>query len=387
MLQNVLRTARALHDLLILESCVSSGVSAGATACALLLLALEAHAHPPRSVPHVLVLAAQLGAALDARGATIMARYRILVDTFADSASHVPWLASSSTAGSKRVSRRSAVAWAVLDVLEFTNEVGRAEIAERGGPITVDVEGEGEGEGEGVGVEEGDQGEEAALDAMIAKVELEMTDNTVPIPRMPKGTHATPAVPVRRRYKKPRTTTGQAACFLLDPLAHAVPTRTALAHTTYLLSSDAVTGSAVPPTRLQLLTVERGNAEAIHDDELFGDGELDAIMIGTDEQASEEHGRRAQALQMMWGEEDAQATMVDLGVETGREGDRKMGKERMDMNKLAALLYSDDPFAALAIEGLSRSKRGDGARDDGTVSVGSSGEGLEDECVETASGR
>lgn len=379
MLQNVLRTARALHDLLILESYVSSGVSAGATACALLLLALEAHAHPPRSVPHVLVLAAQLGAALDARGATIMARYRVLVDTFADSASRVPWLASSSAAGSKRVSRRSAVARAVLDVLEFFNEVERAEIAERGGPITVDVE----FEGEGVGVEGRDQGEEAALDAMIAKVELEMTNNAVPIPRMPKGTHATLAVPVRR-CKKPRTTTGQAACFLLDPLAHAVPTRTALAHTTYLLSSDAVTGSAVPPTRLQLLTVERGNAEAIHDDELFGDGELDAIMIGTDEQASEERGRRAQALQMMWGEEDAQATMVDLGAETGREGDRKMGKERMDMNKLAALLYSDDPFVALAIEGLSPSKGGDEARDDGTVSVGSSnGEGLEDEWVET----
>jgi transcription factor IIIB subunit 2 len=258
----------------------------------------------------------------------------MLVDIIEADAARVPWLAGASTTGSKRVSRRSWVAKAVLDVLQFHNELEQAEIAERGGPIDVDIEGEDDEDG----IERENQGEdEAALDAQIAKVELKMTDTM-------------------RRCKKPRTATTQAACFLLDPLAQCAPARAALAHTTYLLSSDAATESAVLPTRLQLLAVERGNVEEIHDDELFSDGELEGIVIGTDEKASEERGRRAQALQMMWGEEEDEATMVGPGVETVREG--KIRKERVDMNKLAALLDSDDPFVALGIEESSPSDEG-----------------------------
>jgi transcription factor IIIB subunit 2 len=278
----------------------------------------------------------------------------MLVNLIEADAARVPWLAGTSSTGSKRVSKRSWVAKAVLDVLQFHNELEQAEIAERGGPIGVDIEGE---EDEG-GIARGNQGEdEAALDAQIAKVELKMLDRVESMSRAPTGTRSTTgttAGPVRR-YKKPRTTTTQAACFLLDPLAHCTPARAALSHTTYLLSSDVATSSAVPPTRLQLLAVERGNAEAIHDDELFSDGELEGIVIGTDEKASEERGRRAQALQIMWGEEDTEATGV-LGVETVQEG--KIRKERVDMNKLAALLDSDDPFVALGIEESSPSDEG-----------------------------
>ncbi len=98
------------------------------------------------------------------------------------------------------------------------------------------------------------------------------------------------------------------------------------------------------PTRLQLLAVERGNAEAIRDDELFSDNELEGIVIGTDEQADEERERRAQALHMMWGDERAEATEAGLIVETVQEGRRKERKSRVDMDRLAALLGSDDPF-------------------------------------------
>lgn len=347
MLQEVLRTARALHDPPTLESYTSNGVSASATACALLLLALEAHASPPRSAPHVLVLAAQLGAALGARGAAVMARYRTLVDIIETGATRVPWLAGASATGNKRVSRRSWVAKAILDVVQFRNDLERAEIAERGGPISFDIE----GESNGGGIEGADQGEdEAALDTLIAKAELDMTDSTDAVSRVPKVTHATAGTVPVRKHKKPRTTTSQAACFLLEPLAHFAPARTTLAHTTYLLSSDAATKSVVQPTRLQLLAVERGNAEAIHDDELFSDNELEGIVIGTDEKTVEERQRRVQALQMIWGEGDAEATKVDSGIETGGKNSRKRGKERMDMNKLATLLDSDDPFAALGIE-------------------------------------
>ena len=344
-LQEVLRTARALHDPPILESHTSNGLSAGATACALLLLALEAHASPPRSAPHALVLAEQLGTALGVRGAAVMARYRILVDIIEAGAARVPWLTGSSATGSKRISKRSWVAKAVLDVLQFRNELERAEIAERGGPVSVDIE----GENDRSGLEASSRGEdEAALDTLIAKVELNMTNSTSCVSRVPKAARATTG-PMRKN-KKPRTATSQAACFLLDPLAHFAPARTTLAHTAYLLSSDAATESTVQPTRLQLLAVERGNAEAVHDHELFSDGELEGIVISTDEQTVEEREKRAQTLRMIWGKDDTEATRASPVVEIGGKDGKKKGKDRMDMNKLNALLDSDDPFATLGIE-------------------------------------
>ena len=356
-----MRTARMLYDLTTLESCLSTGTSAGATACALLLLSLEAHAGPPGPVPHALVLAAQLGAAVGARGAAVMARYRMLMDTIEADAARVPWLAGASATGSKRVSRRSWVARAVLDVLQFHNQLEQAEIVQRGGPISVEIEGDDDGDN----IERGNQGEdEAALDAQIATVELKMTDSTGSMPRASKDTQSTTGTTMgpMRRYKKPRTATSQAASFLLDPLAHSAPARATLAHTTYLLSSDTAPEPAVLPTRLQLLAVERGDAEAIQDDELFSDGELEGIVIGTDEQAGEERARRAHALQMVWGDENAEATGEDLGLETVQAVKRKA---RVDMNKLATFLDSDDPFVALGIEEPNPSDEGMGEAGDG----------------------
>jgi len=368
-LQGVMRTARVLYDLTALESRISTGTSSGATACALLLLSLEAHAGPPRPVPHALVLAAQLGAAIGARGAAVMARYRMLMDIIEADAARVPWLAGASATGSKRVSRRSWVAKAVLDVLQFHNQLEQAEIAQRGGPIGVEIEGDDDEDG----IEKGNQDEdEAALDAQIATVELKMTDSTGSMSRAYRDTRSTTGTTVGpvRRYKKPRTAMTQAASFLLDPLAHCAPARATLAHTTYLLSSDTAPEPAVLPTRLQLLAVERGKVEAIHDDELFSDGELEGIVIGSDEQAGEERERRAQALQMVWGDEHAEAREEDLGVETVEAGRGKKRKARVDMNKLATFLDSDDPFFALGIEESSPSDGGGGEAGDGDSAFG-----------------
>lgn len=351
-LEDVLRTARALHDLSALENSTSNGASAGAAACAVLLLALEARAHPPRSAPHALVLAAQLGAALGTRGAAVMAHYRVLVDVIEASAARVPWLASANATGSKRLSRRSGVARAVLDVLQFREELERAAVTERGGPISVDIE----AESDGVEEEEGNEGDEAALDALILNVELNATENTGAVSREHKDTRVAEGAIAspKRKPRKPRTAASRAACFLLDPLGYNAPPRTALAHTSYLLSSDTASGSAVPPTRLQLLTAERGNAETIQDDELFGDDELEGIVVSTNEQAREELERRAQTLQMMWGEEQdaSDIARADPSTGDGEKSRRKRGRERMDMNKLAALLESEDRFTALGIEEL-----------------------------------
>jgi transcription factor IIIB subunit 2 len=355
-IQDVLRTASGLYDLPDLERSAFNAGSAGAGGCALLLLALEAHARPPRPIPHVLVLASQLGAALGVRGAAVMARYRVLVNTIETGAARVPWLANANTPGSKHVARRSRVASAVLDVLQFREELGRAEIAEGGGPIQVDLE-----EDDGCDGEEGDIGRnEAELDALLAEVEQKTNRNTTIVSHGPQGSCVmarTTAAP-ERKFKKRRTATTQAACFLLDPLANIAPARPALAHTSYLLSSDAGVRSDTPPTRLQLLAASRGDTDAVHDDELFGEGELEGIVIGTDEEAREEREKRAQAMWMIWGEDVTNSTREDLG--TGSQGNRehpgrpggytKKGMERVDMDKLAALLDSDDSFVALGVE-------------------------------------
>jgi hypothetical protein len=77
---------------------------------------------------------------------------------------------------------------------------------------------------------------------------------------------------------------------------------------------------------------------------------LEGIVISSDEQTVEERQRRAQTLWMMWGEGEAEATRASSVVEIGGKDGTKRGKDRMDMNKLNALLNSDDPFAALGIE-------------------------------------
>jgi hypothetical protein len=90
---------------------------------------------------------------------------------------------------------------------------------------------------------------------------------------------------------------------------------------------------------------------------------LEGIVVGTDEQAGEEHERRAQALQMVWGDEHAEATEEDLGAETVQAGGKKR-KARVDMNRLATFLDSDDPFVALGIEESSPSDEGGGEAGD-----------------------
>ncbi|KAF8258839.1 hypothetical protein EI94DRAFT_1834753 [Lactarius quietus] len=271
--QDVLRTASALYNLPNLERATFNAGSAGAGGCALLLLALEAHARPPRLIPHE---------RLGARGVTVMARYRVLVNTIDASAARVPWLAIANTPGSKHTARRSRVASAVLDVLQFREEVGLAEIAEGGGPIHVDLEAEDDdGDGEGsIGRNE------AELDALLAEFQCGGKDY-----------HN-----YRTRIQNRRTAAVQAASFLLDPLANIALARPALTYTSHLLSSDASIRSNALPTRLQLLAAERGDSDGIRDDELFGKGELERIVIGTDEQAREGREKGAQAMWMIWGE-------------------------------------------------------------------------------------
>lgn len=383
--QDVLRTASALYDLPNLERSTFNAGSAGAGGCALLLLALEAHARPPRPMPHALVLASQLGAALGERGTAVMARYRVLVNIVEAGAARVPWLANANSPGSKHIARRSRVASAVLDVLQFREGVLQAEIAEGGGPIHIDLEGVDDGDDE----EGGDVGRnETGLDALFSEVEQKATNNTRIMALGPGAcVMARTTVAPERKPKKRRTATFQAAGFLLDPLANIAPASTALTHTSYLLSSDAGVRSDVPPTRLQLLAAERGETDAVRDDELFGEGELEEIMIGTDEKARGEREKRAQAMRIIWGEEVANSTRDDADTERGKSRyprrhesyKTKKGRERIDMGKLTALFDSDDQFVALGVEELCP---GDEDKEGGEAGRGSYIEGAGGEEVE-----
>jgi transcription factor IIIB subunit 2 len=389
--QGVLRTASALYDLPNLEKSAFNAGSAGAGGCALLLLALEAHACPPRPMPRVLVLASLLGAALGAGGAAVMARYRVLVNAIEAGTARLPWLANANNPRSKHIPRRARVASAVLDVLHFREEIGQAEIAECGGPIHVDLEAEDDG-GDG----EGDiRRNEAELDALLVEVEQKTTENTRIMSHGPGScVMARTTTAPERKSEKRRTATIQATSFLLDPLANLAP---AFAHTSYLLSSDAGIRLDAPPTRLQLLAAERGNTDAVRDDELFGEGELEGIVIGTDEKSRDEREKRAQAMWMIWGEGIPNSMGDDPGTESvwkrechGRPASytMKKGRERVDLDKLAALLDSDDPFVAPSFEefcsGDEDNEGGEGGR--GGCIGGGGGEDVEGEWRPTSPG-
>ena len=360
--QGVLRTASALYDLPNLEKSAFNAGSAGAGGCALLLLALEAHACPPRPMPRVLVLASLLGAALGAGGAAVMARYRVLVNAIEAGTARLPWLINANNPRSKRIPRRARVASAVLDVLHFREEIGQAEITECGGPIHVDLESENDGDGD-------IRRNQAELDALLT---------TAP----------------ERKFEKRRTATIQATSFLLDPLANIAP---AFAHTSYLLSSDPGIRLDAPPTRLQLLAAERGNTDAVRDDELFGEGELEGIVISTDEKSRDEREKRAQAMLMIWGEGIPNSTGDNPGTESvwkreylGRPAGytTKKGKKRVDLDKLATLLDSDDPLVVPGFEEFcsgGEDKEGGGGGRGGYIG-GGGGEDVEGEWRPTSPG-
>ncbi|KAI0048556.1 hypothetical protein FA95DRAFT_1034860 [Auriscalpium vulgare] len=379
-LPDVLRTADGLYALLCQGDAEKEGTEEGhpllalplpPLAPALLVLALEAHAQPPRAAPHVMELAAQLGARLGLGSRAVMERYRALGDVVAHAAQAVPWLSaahgkSGKAKSGKAAARRVGVARAVRDVVQFRAEIWAARLR-ADGAVHVDLEGE-LSDGEVASQDGQGQGQYAAGEdtQVLGK---RMADDA-------SGAETSRAGAAKAKKKKrAHTAVGRATSFLLNPLAASVsvsdappastststsasapPPRDAgisLAHTAHLLAPDAALSAH--PTRLQLLSTARGGEAAIADEELFAEGEMEGMLLGEaeagdDEDAAAEREDRAALLWAMWGNEkengtnDGEAKRLTK-EERLRERAGRRGKGRFDAARLAALLGDPDALA------------------------------------------
>jgi transcription factor IIIB subunit 2 len=302
-LSYVLRTAESLAAL-VTRSGKISHLATAPTACAIFLLALEGEIRFP--LPNCGVLAQALGARFDVKQGVVMDRYRILYGIVEDWIKEVPWLrpstqprnrASSSRA---KVTTRGAIAKGLNDVVQFQEEIWKkAQCGMEKFSLDLDL------------IDECDRTEE---DRMTPTASLD--DNRDDGSDFGSVASASPSVvttaslvtkrkslvssreasveltstPIKKRKTRHNRSVESASQFLLDPSNTATtPSKSTednqlLCH---LLSSDAPSLSHTfthPPTRLQLLTAARhGGSDAIADEELFEEGELEAVFRNEEE--------------------------------------------------------------------------------------------------------
>lgn len=291
-----------------------------------------------------------------------MERYRVLVDVVEKGIEELPWLSRTTSLGSggaraKKVKsrrkgsaigekgkekteggRRGVVAKAVVDVVQFREEVWRRRIQE-GGKVDIDIDEEGEGdlrggsdtldlEGEGEADTRTTSQNSPLYDFTSTTVTTDDESNPNPrkrktitnfdvrsrtTPLLPPSSAAPPPHPQptlipRKPPKRPRSARTLAESFLLSPLSSPSasasstpkstptsskwksqstskpPTRTSslsLEHTTHLLAPEASLSDRAP-SRLQLLSSMKGGEEYVDDDELFDEGELEGFLVGLD---------------------------------------------------------------------------------------------------------
>ncbi|CAK5277756.1 unnamed protein product [Mycena citricolor] len=237
-LNSISETARALSDL-VMERDLASPVASlpvPATACAVMLLAIEAEARTPFS--NLGEMASFLGSFVRHKGPLIMARYKVLQDDLLGRIHKIEWLdhyePNSGKCGRAKVPRRMVVARGIKTVLHREKTEGNRE------------------------------------DASCA-------------PRPQK----------RRKIEALQVATS----FLANPLVGPLPSSFLVAPSgtqvvplslpTYLLTTFHSTRENQLPSRLRLLTIARGGVgpEEVGDDELFDTGELEKIFRAPDEVA------------------------------------------------------------------------------------------------------
>ncbi|KAI0317852.1 hypothetical protein OF83DRAFT_1119074 [Amylostereum chailletii] len=369
-LSTISRTAEGLYDILALPTTMERTkhplltLPPAPLAPALLLLALEANSKPPRAAPHILALAAHLGARLGAAGTTVMERYRALCDVVCGGMDDVPWLAISTVTKSKtksaagkghrtkgeaaKIARRTMVARAVVDVVQFRETLWKQRVKE-GGPVTVVLE---------VDADEDSKSDKGQVVQRGEPLDAPLPDIGVKRKRLDADPKTTGYA---RKMKKPRTAQGLAARFLLNPLGTPLsslflPNKPlSLSHTTHLLAPEVEVGLNAP-TRLQLLCSGRGGEVDIRDEELFAEGELEDILVcaptecedgaSYDHKGREEWERRQAMFNEMWKEED------------GKEAERAQAKERRGRREMQAHRSKGKGKSRVNMEALERVLRG-----------------------------
>jgi transcription factor IIIB subunit 2 len=275
-LQTVIRTATSLSTLLtrLGTSLPINSLSTPPTACALFILCFESELRT--SLANLGDFANLLAGRFGVSKGVVMGRYKVIEDLVEEWVREVPWLdqfETNAVEGKKRgkhgrpkLSKRVVVAKGLKDVVQFQEEIWRKKLEGLEKP-TVELE---------VDDEEGDW---ESSTTSSTRSQTRSLDNSHPMHKKQKTRHAV----------------DKASLFLLDPLSASNSSLTLsppppgsnaappLPLTTYLLTaSPSSLSSSVLPTRLQLLSVERGSNE-ICDDELFEEGELEALIRNKDE--------------------------------------------------------------------------------------------------------
>ncbi|KAF8911072.1 hypothetical protein CPB84DRAFT_1082562 [Gymnopilus junonius] len=217
------------------------------TACALFILAIEAE---NRTVLNPLVAMAQfLGSRCHVSKSVVMARYKTIQDEIATWIEKVPWLTKyESKQGRAKVAKRLIVARGIKDVIQFQEDIWKQKPK--------------------------------------PSVELELYDDETNNEDILSNLSSRPTK--RRKLNHAMT---QAMQFLVDPLstklesvdkknASTVPSHLHLA--TYILTNSS---NHRPPTRLQLLALDRGGVTEtqIPDDDLFAEGEFEKLLRSEEE--------------------------------------------------------------------------------------------------------
>ncbi|KAH7910653.1 hypothetical protein BJ138DRAFT_1152434 [Hygrophoropsis aurantiaca] len=366
-----LRIHSAIHTAISMSGFVSRHTPAlpitqlptAPTACALLILGLEAEMRKP--LPHIGELADALASRFGLGRGVVTARYKILYDLVEEWIREVPWLdqfvykdKGRGKNARSRVSKRTIVARGLLDVIQFREEIWKKKVNVHARPsVVIEVD----------PTEHEDTEDEDGFHfpgASSAIVRVASSDNSL-------------STPFRKKLKTKHETMDDASQFLLNPLSASLPAinfppfthgmssssflspqersysneadTPSIPLTSYILTcSPAALSRQAAPTRLELLTIDRGGSTTHHidDEELFENGELEGIL-----RTEQEREALRPLFTLEWGEsarpsgEDSKSIAQHTHLkEKGTEISETSG--RVDMKALARILrgegHSDD---------------------------------------------
>lgn len=324
---------------------------AASTACAILILSVEGEL--TASLPQAGTLAQALGTRVGASKTIVMQRYKAVYDLVEEYIRDVPWLQSHEPKGKGRskVAKRTIVARGLKDVVQFREELWRKKLENEGWPVLdIEVDSNDGDDNESVATSEHSHGMSVMPNQRVASRE----DDSAPQPKKARKHEHSHAVE-------------RTSQFLLHPLAQ--PSRSSasssggtqgasslLEHLFTIDESSLSHAFVQPPTRLQLLASSRGG-EAIDDEELFEEGEMEALL-----RTSVEVDALRPTLIREWGIADDE----DQGPRTPPRSHKKRKREdettapsassnqrtkRVNMDALARLLDPDTHLDEMDEEG------------------------------------
>ena len=328
-LQEAVHTATSLSQIVSRHSppLALTNLPTPPTACALLILGLEAEARAP--LPHLGELTRTLATRFALGPGVVSSRYKILYDLIEEWVRHVPWLdqivyKGKGTSARSAVSKRSIVARGIKDVIQFHQEIWLSRMQSQH-KVNLDLETDTD---DPANDDDEDQGDD---DSVNTPTVVSSSKNS--------GESVIASPPGKRRKPDKKGNTMQAAYrLLLDPLSSGSATFggdvSLLTHILTCSPDELARARGTPPTRLQFLAASRGGSTADHiaDEELFANGELEGLLRNEQEREA-----LLPLFQLNWSEEISREEAAVARCKSVAPG-TKRGAKRVDMDAMARFL-------------------------------------------------